>query len=326
MCPCLNALLAAWIPCAGGLSLAESSVVKFTLGMQVVKNAMQHMNWLMPAVTGLPVLFAVIVLVVCCLIAANLILLICAAWVVLYAGLILLGFGGCRWTSDWAIGVGSSFLQELVQQTGNTGDIGQLATVMVGVIILAVIAHQLPKMVAGMVTGGGYGGHVGGVGVMTMLGAAVAGSGIARAMAAGGAGSVAAGTAMDSYQKLMDRIAVLEGANAAGGGDGAMSGPARNNWTGQGGIESGRESSGAQGARWSGPARELAGPAWLGDPKNVSGGGKASSKAETQLSETTAQSTEPPEPPLDHPISPDEQRGFPRPPQWRDEPGKQEQP
>ena len=47
------------------------------------------------------------------------------------------------------IGVGSSFLEELVQQTGNTGDIGQLATVMMGVIILAVIAHQLPKMVAG---------------------------------------------------------------------------------------------------------------------------------------------------------------------------------
>jgi type IV secretory pathway TrbL component len=71
-------------------------------------------------------------------------------------------------TMQLVIGVGSSFLQELVQQTVNAGDIGQLATVMVGVIILAVIAHQLPKMVAGMVTGGGYGGHVGSVGVMTM--------------------------------------------------------------------------------------------------------------------------------------------------------------
>ena len=104
-------------------------------------------------------------------------------------------------TMQLVIGVGSSFLQELVQQTGNSGDIGQLATVMVGVIILA----------------------------------AVAGSSIARAMAAGGAGSGTTGTAMDSYQKLMDRIAVLEGANAAGGGDGAMSAAERNNWTGQGG-------------------------------------------------------------------------------------------
>jgi type IV secretion system protein TrbL len=73
----------------GGQSIYPGDLI--TLGMQVVQNAMQHMNWLMPAVTGLPVLFAVIVLVVCCLIAANLILLICAAWVVLYAGPYLTG-------------------------------------------------------------------------------------------------------------------------------------------------------------------------------------------------------------------------------------------
>jgi hypothetical protein len=30
-------------------------------------------------------------------------LLLCAAWIVLYAGLIFLGFGGCRWTSDMTI-------------------------------------------------------------------------------------------------------------------------------------------------------------------------------------------------------------------------------
>jgi hypothetical protein len=72
------------------------------------------------------------------------------------------------------------------------------------------------------------------------------------------------------------------------------------------------------------PFDKVAWLAWPGDPKNVSGGGKSSSKAETQLSGTTAQSTEPPEPPLDHPISPDEQRGFPRPPQWQDKPGKEE--
>jgi hypothetical protein len=42
--------------------------------------------------------------------------------------------------------------------------------------------------------GGGYGGYVGGVGVMTMLGGAIAASSIARAVAAGGAGSAAAAT------------------------------------------------------------------------------------------------------------------------------------
>ncbi|HKM82989.1 MAG TPA: type IV secretion system protein [Candidatus Acidoferrum sp.] len=42
-------------------------------------------------------------LVVCALIAVNMILLLCAAWIVTYAGLIFLGFGGCRWRSDMAI-------------------------------------------------------------------------------------------------------------------------------------------------------------------------------------------------------------------------------
>jgi hypothetical protein len=39
----------------GGQSIYPGDLI--TLGMQVVQNAMQHMNWLMPAVTGLPVLF-----------------------------------------------------------------------------------------------------------------------------------------------------------------------------------------------------------------------------------------------------------------------------
>jgi hypothetical protein len=46
----------------------------------------------------------------------------------------------------------------------------------------------------------------GGVGVTTVLDAAVAGSSIAQAVAAGGTDSAAAETAMDSYRKLMDRL------------------------------------------------------------------------------------------------------------------------
>jgi hypothetical protein len=50
-----------------------------------------------------PALIGIIVLVVCALIAVNMILLLCAAWIVTYAGLMFLGFGGCRWRSDMAI-------------------------------------------------------------------------------------------------------------------------------------------------------------------------------------------------------------------------------
>lgn len=215
----------------GGQSLYPGDLI--SVGIQVVNNAMTHLNFLAPAASGIPVLFAVVILAVCCLITANLILLLVAAWVVLYAGLIFLGFGGCRWTSDWAlgywktvlgigvslmtmeliIGIGAGFLKDIVQQTGNNGDIGQLMAVFVAVIILAIIAHQLPKMVAGMVQGGGYSGHVGGLGIMSMIGAGIAGAGMANRM---GAGSVVAAVG-GSAAKLVERMSVLDSSIGNGG-------------------------------------------------------------------------------------------------------------
>jgi type IV secretion system protein TrbL len=128
-------------------------------------------------------------LIVCALIAVNMILLLCAAWIVLYAGLIFLGFGGCRWTSDMAInyyrtvlgvgvslmtmqliiGIGVQFLQDLVASTSQNLDAGQLGILMCATIILAVISHRLPHMVAGMMVGGGHNGAIGGVGMMTLF-------------------------------------------------------------------------------------------------------------------------------------------------------------
>lgn len=73
------------------------------LGMQVYQQTLTHVNWLQPESIVAPIIIAVIILIVCALIAVNMMLLLCAAWIVLYAGLVFLGFGGCRWTSDMAI-------------------------------------------------------------------------------------------------------------------------------------------------------------------------------------------------------------------------------
>jgi type IV secretion system protein TrbL len=74
-----------------------------TLSMLVFQNTLQHVNFLQPESIVAPIIIAFIILIVCALIAVNMILLLCAAWLVVYAGLIFLGFGGCRWTSDMAI-------------------------------------------------------------------------------------------------------------------------------------------------------------------------------------------------------------------------------
>ena len=109
--------------------------------MKVYQQTLQHVSFLQPESIVAPIIIAVIILIVCALIAVNMILLLCAAWIVLYAGLIFLGFGGCRWTSDMAInyyrtvlgvgvslmtmqliiGIGVQFLQDLVDGGKDSG-------------------------------------------------------------------------------------------------------------------------------------------------------------------------------------------------------------
>jgi len=161
---------------AGGTGQSIYPGDLITLGMKVYKQTLQHVSFLQPESIVAPIIIAVIILIVCALIAVNMILLLCAAWIVLYAGLIFLGFGGCRWTSEMAInyyrtvlgvgvslmtmqliiGIGVQFLQDLVASTSQTLDASQLGILLCAVIILAVISHRLPHMVAGMVVGGGH--------------------------------------------------------------------------------------------------------------------------------------------------------------------------
>ena len=204
------------------------------------QNTLQHINFLEPESIVVPIIIALIILIVCALIAVNMILLLCAAWVVVYAGLIFLGFGGCRWTSDMAInyyrtvlgvgvslmtmqliiGIGIKFLQDLVASTGQNPTLAALAIIMVACIILAVIAHRLPQMVAGMVVGGGHNGAVGSVGIMALLGTGVAMTSMAGSAAAAARTAGVSQAAIDANQRLLDRIAVLDDANAAGSGNG----------------------------------------------------------------------------------------------------------
>src|SRR5271157_5105145 len=223
---------------AAGTGKAIYPAQLINLGMQVFQQTLQHVNFFQAESIVAPVIIALIILIVCALIAVNMILLLCAAWVVLYAGIIFLGFGGCRWTSDMAInyyrtalgvgvslmtmqliiGIGTQYLQQLLTAAGATPDAPTLAALMVASIILLVIAHRLPQMVAGMVVGGGHNGAIGGVGTMTLLGAGIAGASIVRSVGAGAGAAVMTEGAAASARLLEERIAAAEAAIAAGGG------------------------------------------------------------------------------------------------------------
>jgi hypothetical protein len=132
-----------------------------------------------------------------------------------------------------------------------------------------------------------------------MLGAAIAGGSIARSAAAAATGG-AAGTAMESIKLLQERISVLDAANAAGNGSGRTSSVDFGN-TGAGTpASSGNITPSSSGSAFAG--------GWSGDPMNHKPvGGIAAAKPETNLSVTPSELEDPP---LDHPITPDEARGF----------------
>jgi type IV secretion system protein TrbL len=307
-----------------------------TLSMQVFQNTLQHVNFLQPESIVAPIIIALIILIVCALIAVNMILLLCAAWVVVYAGLIFLGFGGCRWTSDMAInyyrtilgvgvslmtmqliiGIGIKYLQDLVASTGQNLDAGALAIIMIACIILAVVAHRLPQMVAGMVVGGGHNGAIGGVGIMTLLGAAIAGTSIVGSAAAA-ARTAGVGTAAESHQRLLDRIQATEEATAAGSGNGNFG--STNTTARQGASDAGGGVTGASrnpvGTDTGGSHRPMP-TSNTSRPSNSAAGKKTSTE---QGPAASPRVEEPEEPPLTRPMTPDEQRGFPPPtdpPEW----------
>jgi type IV secretion system protein TrbL len=227
---------------ASGTGQAIFPMQIVNLGVSVLQAQMKPINWLMPIASVIPILLSIVVLITTVLIAANMVVLIVAAWIVAYAGVIVLGFGGGPWFRDIAInyfrtalgvglslmvmeliiGLATSFLQALVQQS-EAGDIGQLVAITIAVILIAMLSHRLPTMVSGMVTGSGHhNGAIGAFGLMGAIGAAMATAGLARGMA-GGVGGVAANGAMSSAKLLQDRILAGEAAMASGlnGSDGS---------------------------------------------------------------------------------------------------------
>jgi type IV secretion system protein TrbL len=210
-----------------------------TLGMKVLMNSSGQLTWVMvsPA-AGIPFVLALIILIICALIAVNMIFLLSASWVVLYAGIIFLGFGGCRWTSDMAvnyyrtilgigislmvmelvIGIGQKFLEDMVASSGANPDIPGMATIMVATIIVAVLSHRLPSMVSQIAVGSGHHGAIGGIGLLTAMGTALAVSSFFARFAGGSAGTAGAG-GMSAAQQITERINAAVG--IAGNGNGS---------------------------------------------------------------------------------------------------------
>lgn len=159
---------------------------------------------------------AIIVIVILAIIAANMLILLVSGWILAYAGVFYLGFGGCRWTSDIAIsyfktvlniaiqlmsmillvGIGQQFINAYYTQMDANINLNDMAAMLVAAIVLLVLVNKIPPLIGSIAQGGGtqaLGGGFGAGSVIAAAGAAGAAAALAGSAAVASAANIAGG-------------------------------------------------------------------------------------------------------------------------------------
>ena len=217
-----------------GAGLSPSGIVD--IGFGLFANVLEKSSLWSPLSSAVGVTISLITLISLALIGVNMLLLLISGWILAYAGIFFLGFGGSRWTSDMAInyyktvlsigaqlftmvllvGIGKSFIDQFYNNMSSAYKMNELAVIMVVAIVLLALVNKVPSLVGGLAMGGGTGALGSGFGAGTALGAAAM---AATAAATAGAAAVA-GTAniAGGVQALMAAVSKANAAESAGSG------------------------------------------------------------------------------------------------------------
>ncbi len=197
-----------------GDNIYPSEVVD--IGFNIFFSVLKRTSAWKPVDSTALILIAVVVLVILALVAVNMLLLIVSSWILTYAGIFFLGFGGSKWTSDMAIGyyrsvlsiaaqllvmglligIGQGFINDYYQQMAEGLRYGEMGVLLVASIVLLALVSKVPPMIGQLAFGGGGGGGVGTFGAGAALGAAgalMSGAAMAGAMAKAAATGMAGG-------------------------------------------------------------------------------------------------------------------------------------
>lgn len=200
---------------AGGATGVTPSNI-FDVGLNMGIAVMKTTSLWSPA-DSIGLMIAALIIVICfALIASAMVMALVEAYVVISASSLLMGFGGSRWTKDYAlntlryvVSVGAKlFMMELIVGLGETMIMGwtdnfQMKTVdlfiMVGsAIVMLAIVKELPSFVQGMINGASVGQSGALTGAAAMTGAA---AGAVVGSVAGATAAVSGATKLASLQK-----------------------------------------------------------------------------------------------------------------------------
>lgn len=180
-------------------------------------------------------LISAVVLVILALIAVNMLILLVSGWILAYAGIFILGFGGAKWTSEMAIGyfknvlgvalqlmtmvllvgIGKSFVDQYYIAMNAGISMKDLGVMLIVAVILLALVNKVPPLIGGL-----SGGHIQALGSGFGAGAAIGAAATAgTAAAAAGAALLAGVTSMaGGAQALMAAFSKANASESGGGG------------------------------------------------------------------------------------------------------------
>ena len=209
---------------ASGLGSTTSPSRVVDIGFDLLHRVLTQSTIWSPVDSMFGLMMSSIVLVVLALIGVNLLVLYVSTWILAYAGIFFLGFGGSRWTSDMAlgyyrtvlalgaqlaamillIGIGYSIITNYYTLMRSNVSLEEEAVVLVASIMLLTLVNKIPPLIGGLALGGGVGALGSGVSLVSAVGTAAAmaaGVGLAANMVRSGVAGGAAGS-----QALMQAV------------------------------------------------------------------------------------------------------------------------
>lgn len=217
--------------------LAPSGIVD--VGFDIFFKVLDQSSVWSPVDSACGIIIGAIILVVFALVGVNMLILLISSWILAYAGVFFLGFGGSRWTSEMAIGyfktvlniaaqlfamvllvgIGKSFVDQYYTSMSAGISLKEMGVMLVVAVVMLALVKTIPGLIGGL-AGGNTGSLGSGFGAGAAFGAAAMG---AAALATAGAAVAAGATSMaGGTQALMAAFKNASAEENAGGAAGAV--------------------------------------------------------------------------------------------------------
>ncbi|MFH0782578.1 MAG: P-type conjugative transfer protein TrbL [Pseudomonadota bacterium] len=222
-----------------GNSFLPSSIVD--VGFGIFGKVIDGSKILEPIDSAIGIIIALIILFILALIGINMLLLMVAAWILAYAGIFFLGFGGSRWTSDMAVnyyktvlglagqimtvillvGIGKTIIDNYYNSMDAGITLKDMAVMLIVSLVLLELVNKVPHLIGGIANGSSlHGPGVGSHGAAAGLGM----MGLAAAAAMTGGSAVKAGLTSIGGGASAVMAAVSKGSQNVAAGTDILSG------------------------------------------------------------------------------------------------------